>query len=932
MIFKKLFRPKHQDPKPAVRIVAIDSLSPDLPEQKSILHELAFNDEDVNVSLAALTKLNSFVLWYKMAEIAKNERVLKRAQQVVDNTLFNDDGSLLSKAQKREFAYECKNSKLLERLIKQPWVQQEPKLVLHILSVLNKPQLALPILLSSDDDSLQSALLVYADNPASLQKIIKKTSSESIKAQAQDKLNQLAFAKAQPIEVEKGTRLILSRLLALKEQRDYRKLVDTRTKLNDEYAIFSAQFDCLSQEKRQEFTAKYTDINNKLEILDAEMAPVYQAQQRKRDVTDAVEHATADTQAMLVWLADILSGEVSSVTLAQTEQAQTEIQNRMSRIDALLLDANTAGMTVQAKALQALLDALQKRQHTFNHLPAFQDALKQAGSLLTDFAQLTVPTQGEDVLSAKSTLQSMEQQWFALREAYQDSWPEALEQRFTQLQSTWRSAIKTLSAGITQDVNRIRSKAKAIDVLIEQGKYKAAMGLFTKVTKWFEALPEQEKARNERTLEQVSAKIEELKSLQAYIALPRKPALLEEAQALVDAILPVSLRAEQVKELRRRWNSLGVLNTSDDDALNKQFDALIELAFAPCREHFEKQQLQRENNFAQKQALINEIGTFAEHGLSADALAKAIQQVQQKWQNVGDVDFTVKTQVNNAYREALAPLKKQVEVYFNENAEVKQALIMQAQALSAVEDVNVAIEQAKALQEKWKHVGQTQRKVENALWEQFRQANDVVFAKRKAHNQIQKQENNAQVAAAANILQKLQQAVNEAQSLSELDDTHMVQTELEAQLVAMPKALSSSLFRRLSGLIDERQTKLEGLQRQSRAHSLSALFDVLKRWETPALPDDIESLPNQWQQSFKALGQSDVPRLNLTLMLEIVCDIPSPQIDEALRKEIQLQLMADKLQQGVEYDKSSLLKLWIQHGPVAKQEQVLLTRAQRCFA
>ncbi|MEI8650434.1 hypothetical protein P4S73_25235 [Paraglaciecola sp. Hal342] len=45
-----------------------------------------------------------------------------------------------------------------------------------------------------------------------------------------------------------------------------------------------------------------------------------------------------------------------------------------------------------------------------------------------------------------------------------------------------------------------------------------------------------------------------------------------------------------------------------------------------------------------------------------------------------------------------------------------------------------------------------------------------------------------------------------------------------------------------------------------------------------------------------------------------------------------MQLMADKLQQGVEYDKASLLKRWIQHGPVAQQEQVLLTRAQRCFA
>ena len=433
------------------------------------------------------------------------------------------------------------------------------------------------------------------------------------------------------------------------------------------------------------------------------------------------------------------------------------------------------------------------------------------------------------------------------------------------------------------------------------------------MSKWFDALPEPEKKRNERTYEQVSSKIEELKSLQAYIAMPRKPALLEEAEALVKANLSVSLRAEQVKELRRRWNSLGVLNTPEDDALNAQFDTLIEQAFAPCREHFEKQQAQRESNLVQKQALIVEVTDLAEQSLEASELSKVVQQLQQKWQKIGDVDFTVKTELNNAYRQALAPLKKQIEAYFNENAAQKQALITQAQGLSSVDDVTQAIEQAKALQEKWKQVGQVQRKSENLLWNQFREANDAVFAKRKAHNQHQKQANDAQVSAVNGLLANMQQSINAAQSISELDETRAVEADLEAQLSALPKGLSSGLFRRLTGLGEERQAKRASLELQAKTQSFSKLFDVLKRWETPALPEEIDSLPSQWQQSFKALAQHDVPRLNLTLMLEIVSDVPSPQTDDSLRKEIQLQLMADKLQQGVEYDKASLLKRWIQH-------------------
>jgi hypothetical protein len=932
MIFKKLFRPKHQDPKPAVRIAAIDRLSGDVPEQKSILHELAFNDEDVNVSLAALSKLNSFVLWYKMSEIAKNERVLKRAQQVVDKALFSDEESQLSKAQKREFAYECKNSKLLERLIKQQWVLQAPKLVLHILSVLNKPQLALPILLASHDDELQSALLVYADSPASLQKIIKKAPGEHIKSLAKDKLEQIEFVKAQPVAVEKGTRLVLSCLLALREQRDYRKLVDTRSKLNAEYAQYSNQFDCLTTDKREEFTTKFAELSNKLEILDAELAPIYQAEQKRRNVADEVQHAAADAQAMQVWLSDMLAGDVSSITLAQTEQAQTEIQNRTGRIENLILEADSVGMAAQKAELNSLLNALQKRQHTFNHLPAFQDSLKQARALLAEFAQMAKPEHASDVQLAQRALKEKQGHWRKLRESYQDSWPKTLDKQFSALQQTWQSAIKGLSASISKDVNRIRSKAKAIDALIEQGKYKAAIGLFTKVTKWFDALPEQEKKRNERVYEQTKSRIEELKSLQAYIALPRKPALLEEAKALVEAHLSVSLRAEQVKEFRRRWNSLGILNTPEDDALNAEFDTLIEQAFAPCREHFEKQQAQRESNLAQKQALIGDITGLSEQKLEVGELSKVVQQLQQKWQKIGDVDFSIKPEINDAYRQALDPLKKQIDGYFNENAARKQALITQALSLSSLEDVAQAIEQAKELQEKWKQVGQVHRKSENLLWNQFREANDAVFAKRKAHNQMQKQANDAQVSAVNVLLANMQQVINAAQSISELEETRVTEAELELQLSDLPKALNSGVYRRLFGLIDERQAKRATLEQQAKTQSFSRLFDVLKRWETPSLPQEIDTLPSQWQQSFKALEESDVPRLNLTLMLEIVSDVQSPQIDDTLRKEIQLQLMAEKLQQGVEYDKASLLKRWIQHGPVAQQEQALLTRAQRCFA
>ncbi|MFQ3218956.1 MAG: exonuclease SbcC, partial [Paraglaciecola sp.] len=303
MIFKRLFRAKHLDPDPQVRITAISKLDCGIPEKKSILHELAFNDGDVNVNLAALTKLDSFALWYKMAGITKNERISKKARQMVDHVLFSDDDDRMSAVQKRQFVLECKDIKLLEKLLPQAWLQADPEVVERTLSVIAKPHLALSTLLLSDNEMLQLALLKFADNEAALQKIVKKVASPKVRALAVDELAKLQFSKTQPIEVEKKTRLVLSRLLAFTDSKDYVQLSASREVLLKDYTVLESQFFCLTALKQQEFRGKFTEINSKLEALLAQMAPLWQAAQDQLALTEKVEQVSADAQALLVWLA-----------------------------------------------------------------------------------------------------------------------------------------------------------------------------------------------------------------------------------------------------------------------------------------------------------------------------------------------------------------------------------------------------------------------------------------------------------------------------------------------------------------------------------------------------------------------------------------------------------------------------------------------------
>jgi exonuclease SbcC len=798
------------------------------------------------------------------------------------------------------------------------------------LNIIAKPHLALSTLLLSDNEVLQLALLKFADNEAALQKIIKKVASPKVKALAVDELAKLQFSKTQPIEVEKKTRLLLSRLLACTDSKDYAQLSASREAMLTDYAALESQFPCLTALKQQEFRGKFTEINNKLEALLAQMKPLWQAEQDQLALTQKVEQISADSQALLVWLAGMLDSDISLITLAQTEQAQTEIQARCKRILELRTDLPLKHSA--QPSLQHLHDQLRQRQHTYNHLPAFVQAIKEGELLLANFRAIALPEGVAALPQAKEHFKVLKQQWNALRSNYAASWPDEMQAAWEQQSAVWQKALKTLAGQLTQDISRCRSKIKAADALIAQGKYKVAMGMFAKVTKSFQALPSEQQTQLTRPFEKLKSEIDNLHDLQAYIAQPRKPALLAQAMALLEKPLEVDEQANKIKDLRQRWNSLGQLGTAQDDALNADFNEKLEHAFLPCREHYDAQQQLRAANLAAKSAIIEQLANLETLAGSDAELAKQLRQVQQQWQSLGEVDYKLRDALNAQYRTAMTAPRTKVAHYYQINADYKQQLIIQAENLLTLDDAMDAIEQAKVLQEKWKIAEPAQRKVENQLWSTFRHINDAVFAKRKAHNEQQKQQQEQQISHVQQLLHEIQNKVDTAQTRSMLDTVALELEGIYALLGPMPPKVRSVLQTQLNAIADKQQNTSRNLDTKHQEQRFIDLFAVLQQWQSTTLPEMALDLPGAWQQALKSSGTDDpLERHELTLMLEVLSELPSPDSDKAKRKAMQLKLMADKLQNGQQADKSDLLYRWIAQGPVISNDLALLQRTERCF-
>jgi DNA repair protein SbcC/Rad50 len=937
MIFNRFFRSKHLDPKPQVRIQAIAKLDTQLAAQKTVLHELAFNDPDAGVSLAALHKLDSFPLWYKMAETAKDERVQKKSQQVVEQLLFDENNPTLSDKEKRNVISQSKDLRLLEKCVLLPWIQADDALCRLILKRLEKPQLLEKILIDSANENLQLALLSeLSDEPQQhklLNKLSKKARSAKVRETATALFTQWQQRSLIPVAVEKETRMVLAKLLALKDSTDLPHIQNQWQVLREQYAQQAAQFSFLSDIKGKEFSDKWQELNHKLEGVVARLQPQWEALAAEQALQAKIDQQLAVSEQALGEVDAQLNAADMRLNEGQSQTLQVCLQEQSQALQALLSQAQ---ISLQAKAsITGLLRRLSAKQTSLDKLPAYQHCIEQAQSLLQQFSALKLPNDISQLDAAQQYLREVKQQWRDITASFSANLPSTLVHAWQEQVRQWQQASKGLDDKISQDVLRCRNKLRAIDNLVSQGRFRLAIDLYGRVSLWYQALPEKQQMQLEKAYAKAKEQVEDLQDWQEYIAAPRKPALLAQAEQLVAEPLAIEQQAQAVKHLRQQWNSLGVIDNEADQALNLAFDATLELAFAPCRAHYELQEQQRAANLEQKNAILQRLQHLAEQSEHGKELAKQLNQIQQEWRKVGEVGHQQRQALNQQFHALLSPLKSKVQAMFDNNADLKQQLIKKAEKLLSQDSIQDAVEEVKKLQQQWKAIEHAGHKAEESLWTSFRSACDSVFAERQAQQNSAMQVANQHVQQLKTELTASKALLTGASTKAELDVFVEQVGVVNERLQNLPESVSDkerqALKRQLADMEDLHKKRLSQIQQAQIQQQYHTLFHALEQWQDKdSLPEAANELANHWQQAFTSAA-SEYSRHTLTIMLELSLDKTSPSSDQAKRQAIQMQMMAAKLQDGQVSTADELLKQWIACGPVSKTEQGYLARIQGLF-
>ena len=360
-----------------------------------------------------------------------------------------------------------------------------------------------------------------------------------------------------------------------------------------------------------------------------------------------------------------------------------------------------------------------------------------------------------------------------------------------------------------------------------------------------QAAPSETETRFEQAIEALRARkaqyVAEQEALKAA-NLERKNAIIAEINALAEDTDNVNRTFPRYRELQDEFNAVGEVDPTEETAVWKRFQEARECYSDNLKINKELRDYDFKKNLSDKETLLAEARTLAaeEDVISA---YRRLQDLHNKWRQIGPVAKELRDEIWNAFREASAEVNKRYQAFFEarkareaENETAKTALCEKIEAVdfsalktfAAWEEVT---KQIQTMQEEWRKLGFASKKMNRVLFARFRQCCDNFFAAKAEFYRNTREE------LSTNLTHK-QELVARAEALQESSDWRKATDEFVAMqkewksIGAIPKKYSDELWKRFTTACDaffERKKKEGSGTRNAEVANLRAKREIIGR-------------------------------------------------------------------------------------------------------
>ncbi|WP_417502788.1 DUF349 domain-containing protein [Marinobacter sp.] len=469
----------------------------------------------------------------------------------------------------------------------------------------------------------------------------------------------------------------------------------------------------------------------------------------------------------------------------------------------------------------------------------------------------------------------------------------------------------------------LKATLNQLEEALEAKQLKESRHLLKTAQQYLKTLDHRNSKTFQARIQLLTGQLRELTDWQGFATEPKQIALCEQMEYLAEQSMEPEAKSERIKELQKEWRELG---GSSDRTMWTRFKQASDKAYEPCKTYFKAKSGLKQANLEKRKTICAELEHFVNGAdwstIDWKAVEHILQAARQEWKSAWPVEFRDNRQVQKQFDELLKKLEAPIDDERRKNEALKVAIVEQAQALISHEPLQEAMSKAKALQTDWKAIGITRHREDRKLWQAFRKACDDIFARRDTErSEQQRATQEADTAAEAMLEQAL--SVDSGQDIYALE-----------QALTLLRSLDAT---QTSAAVTEKIQKEK--QRLNQAIAAQRLKAGIAEWQALILAraeGDLDSgaLPDKWPQLAESLPELDDHEI--VIRAEILSGIPSPEVDQKRRMEIQVQRLAEGMGSSDKADSAlrsveSLVASWCFKAPDKAADPALAERLNKAL-
>lgn len=267
------------------------------------------------------------------------------------------------------------------------------------------------------------------------------------------------------------------------------------------------------------------------------------------------------------------------------------------------------------------------------------------------------------------------------------------------------------------------------------------------------------------------------------------------------------------KEIREKWDSIGILEAKVAVTLQAEYNKLREDFYDLKHLNDEYRDIDFRKNLEEKKRLLNDMEGLTQMTDVVKAL-KTLQLLQSEWNTTGPIAKEYRDEIRTRFKELSTTIYKKHQDFFDNkkreeqvNAEKKSEICKEIEQLAAKERNSILdwgndTKEVLRLQKEWKEIGPTNKKETEPLFANYRRACDAFFMKKTDFFAQRKEEINVAYERKKEIIEKAKALENSEAWVETSNKLKQLQKDWQKIKGVSPTKQNETLWKEFRGYCD----------------------------------------------------------------------------------------------------------------------------------